>query len=196
MARRNDHSRDEIKDMVINAGRRIIVSDGLSGCSARKIAQEIGYTVGTLYNVFDNYDDILLHINADTLDGMYQTVSNAIDRDLSGVQAVKALLLLYLDCATEHRALWSVLFEYNLSEKTSLPSWYTQKIELLFSLMLKPMQSIMKDEATARTAALTLWAGAHGIIQLALTGRLAKVKQANIEILLDSLVENYLKGVL
>ena len=41
---------------------------GLSGFSTRQIAKKIGYTLGTLYNIFESYDDIILHINAATLD--------------------------------------------------------------------------------------------------------------------------------
>ena len=54
MGRRNEHSRDEIKEMAIEAGKKIIVEEGFSNLGARKIARAIGYTVGTLYNVFDN----------------------------------------------------------------------------------------------------------------------------------------------
>ena len=68
MGRRNDHSRENIKQMAIQAGRDFIVDKGFSELSARKVAKEIGYTVETLYNVFDNFTDLICHINNDTDD--------------------------------------------------------------------------------------------------------------------------------
>jgi hypothetical protein len=44
MARRSDHSKDELKEMAITAGYNIIRSQSFSKFSARKVASEIGYT--------------------------------------------------------------------------------------------------------------------------------------------------------
>ena len=52
MARRSDHSREELREMAITAAEQIVVEQGYEGLSARKVAAAIGYTVGTLYLVF------------------------------------------------------------------------------------------------------------------------------------------------
>ena len=44
--------------MAMAAAREIAEKEGLRGLTARRIAREIGYTVGTLYNLFDNLDDL------------------------------------------------------------------------------------------------------------------------------------------
>ena len=61
MARRSDHSREQLADMAVAAATALAERDGLRGVTARGVAREIGYTVGTLYNVFDNLDDVLRH---------------------------------------------------------------------------------------------------------------------------------------
>jgi hypothetical protein len=53
MARRKDHTRVQLKEMSLLAGQKILQEEGIPSFSARKIAKEIGYTVGTVYNVFD-----------------------------------------------------------------------------------------------------------------------------------------------
>ena len=68
MARRNDHSREQIQQMAIAAAISILNEEGLANLSTRKVASEIGYTVGTLYLVFRNLNELLLHVNAATLD--------------------------------------------------------------------------------------------------------------------------------
>jgi len=43
MARRSDHSRDELRQMVINTGHRQIAQVGFANFSARQLAKHIGY---------------------------------------------------------------------------------------------------------------------------------------------------------
>ena len=62
MARRSEHSQEEIKRMVIQAAETIIVEDGLGKLKARNIALEIGYTVGSIYMVFDSMGDLITHL--------------------------------------------------------------------------------------------------------------------------------------
>ena len=85
MARRSEHSREQLTEMILNAAQQIVINDGFAGLSARKIATDIGYTVGTLYIVFDNLDDIILHINARTLDEMRQRLTGRSCKRLSSI---------------------------------------------------------------------------------------------------------------
>ena len=72
MARRSDHSREELYDMALEAARQIAEKEGLRGLKARRIARDIGYTIGTLYNLFEDLDDLIVHLNGRTLDDLYQ----------------------------------------------------------------------------------------------------------------------------
>ena len=56
MGRRNDHSREEIRQMALDAGTELLQQHGVAAVSARKVASRINYTVGTLYLVFENLE--------------------------------------------------------------------------------------------------------------------------------------------
>ena len=60
MARRKDHSHDQLHKMALDATREIAEKEGLSGITARRIAKQIGYSPGTLYNVFENLEDLII----------------------------------------------------------------------------------------------------------------------------------------
>ena len=77
MGRRSEHSRDQIAGMALEAASRLVQAHGLSGLSARRIAAEIGYTPGTLYLVFRNLDELILHLNGTTLDALFQRLETA-----------------------------------------------------------------------------------------------------------------------
>ena len=135
MARRNDHAKKEIREMVVSTGLNLIRNSGFSSFSTRQIAKEIGYTVGTLYNVFDNYDDIILNINAATLDDMGKFIEEGLNPKLKNAKAIKQLANLYIDFAYKNRNCWGALFEYNIPPELDLPEWYSKKIEKLFSIV-------------------------------------------------------------
>ena len=68
MGRRNEHSREQLQEMAVTAADEIIASEGLRGLTARKVAGRLGYSAGSLYMVFDGLDDLILHVNARTLE--------------------------------------------------------------------------------------------------------------------------------
>ena len=134
MARRSDHSREEIREMALEAAENIVVEQGLEGLSARKVATAIGYTVGTLYLVFENIDDLILQINARTLDRLYAKLAetqaparDARDRLLQLGQA-------YIQFADQDPHRWSMIFEHRLAEGRELPEWYQRKIARMFAI--------------------------------------------------------------
>ena len=70
MGRRSDHTAEELRRMTLDAARKIVSENGLRGLTTRSIAREIGYTVGTLYQIFDNVDRLIEQMNIETLDAM------------------------------------------------------------------------------------------------------------------------------
>ena len=48
MARRKDHTREELIQIAIDSGREIVRTEGVASLTARRVAKEMGYTAGTL----------------------------------------------------------------------------------------------------------------------------------------------------
>ena len=67
MARRSDHNRDELRNMALEAAYEIVVSEGARNLTTRKVAARIGYSVGTLYLIFKNLDDLKLALNIQSI---------------------------------------------------------------------------------------------------------------------------------
>src|SRR5688572_8822706 len=66
MARRSDHTRDELEALILAEAHKLLAVTGLQRFSAREVAKRIGYSVGTLYNVFGSLDRMLLAVNSRT----------------------------------------------------------------------------------------------------------------------------------
>ena len=67
MGRRSQHTPEELRELILTATRRIVEERGFRALSAREIAREIGYAPGTLYNMYENLDEILLRVEARVL---------------------------------------------------------------------------------------------------------------------------------
>jgi len=196
MGRRSDHTREEIKEMAIKAGTKLIEEKGLQNCSARKIAAKIGYSVGTLYNVFENYYDLICHVNAVTLDDLQIYFEKNLDRDLEGVEALKLMGACYMQFAHENNSRWSALFEYLRPRDLEIPEWYLQKVSRLFSIaeeLLFPL--VQGDNKSAQRVSNVLWGGVHGIYSLGITHRIGQDGTEYLKTLSNSLIENYLRGL-
>ena len=197
MGRRNDHTREEIKEMAIKAGLELIEEGGFLNCSARKVAARIGYSAGTLYNVFDDYYDLVFHVNAVTLNDLQKYIEEKLDRDLEGIEAIKRLGVCYIEFAHENDFRWRALFDYLRPLNSHLPEWYLLTVNSLFAIaeiLILPL--VQGDKESARRVANVLWGGVHGIYSLGITQRLGQGDIEYLKTMSDSLIENYLRGLI
>ena len=195
MARRADHTRNELTELAVSAGLKIIKNKGIANFSARKVATDIGYTVGTLYNVFGSYDELILQINARTLDDWFTFMQGAMAK--GGKSApLHVLARAYIEYSSSHYRQWVALFEYHLSDERALPDWYIPKMTRFFVLTEQLLLPLLNgDRRKSKRAARVLWAGIHGICVLALSGKLDLVKADSPEVLAISFIDNYIRGL-
>ena len=196
MARRSDHNREQLYNMALQAAREIVERDGYRSLTARNVADAIGYSPGTLYNLFSNLDDMIVHLNASTMDSLYDTL---VASEMSGdvVEDLKALATKYLDFVDTNERLWSLLFDHLLPEGQTLPDWYIKKVDKLLSLVEATMAPLFpaEDDPRCGEAARVLWASMHGIFSLAGSGKLAVVSRDPVQQMADHLIETYIRGL-
>ncbi len=183
--------------MALTAAERIVDEEGYAGLSARKVARPMGYTVGTLYLVFRNLDDLVVHVNARTLEALHQSARRAYERCAEPQNRVMALGRSYIAFATRHTRRWSMIFEHQLAHGEDWPQWYKEKVARSFALLEHALEALAPQRSAhdIRLAARVLWGGVHGLCILALTNKLdiSHSKEA-IQMLAESLITNYLKG--
>lgn len=196
MARRNDHSREEIQGMAIEATRTLISRDGLEGVSARKVAEKIDYTVGTLYQNFENIHDLILHANAFSLTQLLADLEAAYREENSGQQRLILIANTYLNFGQNHEKQWSAIFRHTLPRDYVMPDWYQARIDALFSLVENAVRELSpnREKKQIQLAARTLWSSVHGICMLHIGDKLYSDHIASPQALLQSLITHYLSA--
>lgn len=195
MGRRSVHTADELRELILRAAEDIIEKRGLTGLSAREIARRIGYSPGTLYNMFENLDDLILHVEARLLDQLDRRLHQAVE-GVSGEEAVRRLARAYLGFTNERPQLWNLIFEHNLPTGTRIPDWYAEKLNSpcrRFEDALQPIKDF--DSQSLKRAARALWAGIHGVTALSTAEKLSTVTSSDAVELLNNLLETYLAGI-
>lgn len=197
MGRRSDHTREEIRELALQAASKLVREQGFQGLSARKVARAIGYTVGSLYLVFKNLDDLILQLNARNLESMYQAVADAGVSVVDPKERLLAFGRAYLQFAVAHPHAWRMIFEHRMTDDKAVPEWYEKRITRLFLLVEEPIRDIMPsgDEAEVTQAAKALWSGVHGVCILYMTGKLDVVRVGSVQLLLERLIRTYLVGL-
>ncbi|MBI1424483.1 MAG: TetR family transcriptional regulator [Gammaproteobacteria bacterium] len=196
MARRSEHSRDEIQAMAIQAAITILSEQGLQGLSTRKVASAIGYTAGTLYLVFKNLDELILQVNAASLDELHVWMQDALAKNKAPQAQLLGLAHAYLSFARENFARWSLMFTHQMPVEMHLPDWFHDKVRTLFALVVKPLQQINASLTLEqyRQATHVLWSSVHGVCELGLNDKLALGGEIQAEELIDAMVKNFLNG--
>jgi len=178
--------------MVLQAAETLVAEEGSKALTMRNVAFEIGYTVGSIYMVFENMNDLVLQLNARTLDALSEQFDNMPPQ--APAQAIEAMAEIYLNFAGQHFNCWSLIFEHRQPEGVALPNWYQEKIERAFSRFEAEFKQLAEDrsEAQAKQAARTLWGGIHGICMLSLTGKLAAAGADDMDASVKLLVRHFL----
>ena len=61
VARAGGSETEAVRDHILDAALRVIVTQGLAAASTRAVAAEAGIGAGTVYNYFDNRLQLLAH---------------------------------------------------------------------------------------------------------------------------------------
>jgi AcrR family transcriptional regulator len=173
MGRRSDHSREQLREMIVEKGHRQIAEVGFAKFSAREVAKAIGYSIGTLYNVFGSYDHLILAINGRTLDlwlaDLEAHLAGRVDDRL------RAAIEAYFDFALAHRNAWTALYDFRLPASEVMPEDYKRKVTAITEVVVREIRSELPGEHAEAAPALarSFLATVHGHCYFALNGTFA-----------------------
>ena len=128
MARRNDHTREQLVQLTLDTVTQFLDDHSYHELSLRKIANMIGYVPSTLVNVFGNYNLLLLHVVAKTLDELSAEATVAVEQSSNPQDALFNLAYCYHDFALKHPNRWQLVFEHNMNGE-NLPQWQSNRID-------------------------------------------------------------------
>jgi AcrR family transcriptional regulator len=162
-----------LRQALIAAAERLIEDHGLAALRARELANAAGCSLGAIYNVFADLDELILEVNANTLRAM----DAAMAEIAPGSPAAQFLALAeaYLNYAAQHRRRWDALFSHRLPEGRVAPDWFLAVQGAAFSHIEAPLACLRPDLPAVALSLLGrgIFAAVHGMVALGLDQRVA-----------------------
>ena len=164
----------EVRQQALEAAGELLSERGLKGMQARAIAARAGLSVGSIYKLFGDIDDLIRELNLET----YRTLAvhhvSALDAAaLPEDRVVERLMVLaraYIEFVVTQNARWTALLSFNRRQAGAAPRAYTETENELFGIVetvLEPAPGFA-DSAVRVRAARALWAAVHGIVTMTL----------------------------
>lgn len=196
MGRRSDHSREELKGLIVDATLVLVRKHGADKVTARQIAKSVGYTPGTLYSVFINLQDIFLHVTEIGLKELFKLCDEAIAHENDPYTAINGLANAYLKFATEHTHQFDLMFARSTAATGATPLSLKNRIGSMFELIEIQLIKLHPDapESHIKLGARALWSGVHGLAMLRLSDQLYLHPTTNDKDVVQMLVFNFLNS--
>ena len=194
MGRRSDHSRDELELLALDAATRAVAANGIDGLTIRGVAHDIGYSPGTLYNLFDNRDDLILRVAGQALDTLVDMLGSVeAGRGRDGLHDLFDTFLTFLD---DHGRLWEAVQAAKAQEgQRSVAFW--QMIVRLADTVRRQLSDAIPGlpRHTAMKSALTLCLSLNGLLASVNRDNLLTHTQTDVEDLARDLIDRYVFGL-
>ena len=171
MGRRSDHSRDELEALIVAQGHALMAEVGFVRFSARAVAKRVGYSVGTIYNLFGSQDRLVLAINTRT----FVLWAEHLRAKLADARAdrIGALVGGYFGFARAHPHLWMAIYDHRLPPGMAMPDADEATRTALTGIVADEIARALGGRGDLAALTRSLVATVHGHCHFALTGAFA-----------------------
>ena len=195
--------RERQREALVLAAERTIAEKGLAGLKARDLADAIGCSLGAIYNLVQDMDELVLRVGSRTLARLDEALADSTRRSTrdssdDATETLVAIAKTYCAFARENLQLWRTLFEHRMAEGTIVPEWAISEQMTMFRYILAPLRMLQPQASEPELALLcrTLFSAVHGVVMLGLEDKLVAVPAAALDGQIEALVRLIGKGLM
>ncbi|TDB37806.1 MAG: TetR/AcrR family transcriptional regulator [Actinobacteria bacterium] len=190
-------SNPELAEKILLATAAIIEEHGPDGVTMRGVARRIEYSATTIYLYFENKDDLLDQTVVRAFGWFAEAMTEAAGSGV-GAERIRNRARGYVRWALEHKGMYQLMFQHDSIRPLDSETGSVQPRTLPDS------EKLIEDAIVSGELPATLdpalmarinWAGLHGVVSLALSGRLfgapADVGMEHIETQAMKLAEQF-----
>ncbi|WP_241126854.1 TetR/AcrR family transcriptional regulator [Novosphingobium terrae] len=169
--------------MLIVEGHKHMADVGFARFSAREVAKRIGYSIGTLYNVFGTYDQLIIAINTRTFALWTDHLRDALEQ--GGDDRIRALVEGYFSFARANRNIWMAIYDHHLPPDVTIPEEQHLQRGQLTEIVVQEIRAVLPsaEQEQAMRLARSLVATVHGHCMFDINGSFALMGEKEPEAL-------------
>ncbi|HEV7733995.1 MAG TPA: TetR/AcrR family transcriptional regulator [Candidatus Binatia bacterium] len=158
---------------ILAAAHELFLDGGVEGLTMRAVAKRVGVTPMAIYRHFDGWNGLLAAV-ADRGHATFMTYLQQALAESSPAARLMHAGTAYVDFALEHPRDYAGMFVEPLGRDMTLPPRWRDVAT--FRFLVDRLQECagagLLELDDPETAALTVWANAHGLVSLFLAGKL------------------------
>lgn len=170
ISERREREREAVRRKILDAARELFATEGYDRVTMRGIADAIEYSPTTIYNHFEDKDDLVLALCSEDFARLFEILQEQ-PPPTNPVDAIRQLGLGYarfgISLPNHYRFMFMTPAKLEHPEGHVSPG--EQAFELLRSAVAAAIDGGYFRPADADTAAQVLWASMHGAIALLIT---------------------------
>lgn len=166
----------DLRRLILDTTRHLLVEDGYTALSMRKIARSIGYSATTIYLYFENKDALFHALIDEGMARLYE-VLQAIEAEHPDdlVQRLEALCRGYVAFGLANREYYEIMFTLHPKHMARFPAEKYRRgrrnLDLFARLLEAGIEEGLFVPVPPRVTASTIWAALHGIVSLLIAER-------------------------
>lgn len=187
-----------LRNEILYVSRKILLDEGFSKISMRKIAGQINVSATSIYLHFENKDHLLHAIIEESIKELNEVIRSITALSIDPVQKIERIARTYIAFGLDRSQEYEVIFMVRPEE---IPRYPIEKFrearkgyELLASIIREGMNQGLINEQEPLASAYTMWAQLHGVVSVILNKRLDTRLPQNEFI--DHSVDHIVQGVL
>lgn len=199
---RNEQQKAEVRELIVQAAREIVVQGGFSALSIRKLAEAVGYAPGTIYLYFKDRDAITREICVQGFAELSKKMALVADT-ADPQERLLTLLHAYADFAIQHPETYRLSFmeDPKFAEEMLRAAPLEEENgagRRAFALIVEAVvalkqNGVIRADEDAQLLAELFWTAVHGVVSLKLI--YPAFPATPTDVLVQKTVESLLEGL-
>lgn len=165
-----------LREEILDASKDLLLEDGFSKLSMRKIAGRVNITATSIYLYFQNKDDLLLALIEESIENLKEALADAAGVSKGVMQQLRSVSMAYIKYALEHPREYEIIFMVRPEEMTTYPMEKFRQVRSSYTLLAEVLEKGNKEKQIESEnlllAAYTMWAQLHGVVSVIINKRL------------------------
>lgn len=165
-----------LRQDILDVSKELLVREGFSKMSMRRIARNTGVSATSIYLYFKNKDDLLLTLIEESIEKLKQALISEVKVHKEPVRQLEDLARAYILYALNHPQEYEIIYMVRPEEMPRYPKEKFREVRSVYELISEVIQEAARSEqlsvAEPLISAYTLWAQLHGVVTVILSRRL------------------------
>lgn len=200
IAERKAKEKENLKALILEGAHKLFLEKGIERTTMRNIADEIEYSVGTVYVYFKDKNDILHHLHSQgftQLGGEMRVLFNVSDP----MERLKALGRVYIKFALDNPGMYNLMFTMKapieVIEQKEEDEWNEGKLtfDVLSNTVNHCMEAGHFKGHDLQPLSYMIWSTTHGMCALYISERARAVHIDDHENIVGKAYEEFVKVI-